>query len=109
MPRVLNFKRDGLPDGAAYIGRAMPRYRLPASKWRNPFKLKQDGTKAEVIAKFRRFLCDTPEGAELLAQIHELKARDLVCWCAPDVCHGDLLLKLANSSVPSPIAAEGEP
>ena len=38
MPRVLNFKRGG-PDGAVYIGRAMPRYRLRASRWRNPFKV----------------------------------------------------------------------
>jgi len=39
MPRVLNFKRGGLPDGAVYIGQAMPRYRLRASRWRNPFKV----------------------------------------------------------------------
>ena len=23
MPRVLNYKRDGLPDGAVYVGRAL--------------------------------------------------------------------------------------
>jgi len=28
MPRVLNFKIDGLPKGAVYIGRAMPRRRV---------------------------------------------------------------------------------
>ena len=26
MPRVLNYKRDGLPDGAAYAGRALRGY-----------------------------------------------------------------------------------
>jgi len=26
MPRVLNYKRNGLPPGAVYIGRAMPSY-----------------------------------------------------------------------------------
>jgi hypothetical protein len=43
MPRVLkyrpDYKRDGLPPGSVYIGRAMPRYSPLASKWANPFKL----------------------------------------------------------------------
>jgi hypothetical protein len=30
--------------------------------------------------------------------VHELRDRDLVCWCAPDPCHGDLLLRLANAA-----------
>jgi hypothetical protein len=29
-------------------------------------------------------------------QVHELRGLDLVCWCAPKACHGDVLLKLAN-------------
>lgn len=26
----------------------------------------------------------------------ELRGRDLVCWCAPLSCHGDVLVELAN-------------
>ena len=28
---------------------------------------------------------------------HELKGKDLVCWCAPQPCHADVLLEIANS------------
>ena len=31
MPRVLNYKRDGLPDGAVYVGRALRGNRAPPS------------------------------------------------------------------------------
>jgi hypothetical protein len=74
--------------GAVYIGRP--------SKWGNPFVIRRHGTREEVIAKYERFLCDTPAGRALLEQIRELRGKDLVCWCAPLPCHGDLLLRLAN-------------
>jgi len=92
MPRVLNYKRDELLPGAVYIGR--PIAGLPRSKWGNPYKIGRDGTREEVIAKFDRHLYDSG----LISQIHELRGRDLVCWCAPDPCHGDVLLRLANAT-----------
>ena len=30
------------------------------------------------------------------ASVSELKGKDLVCWCSPEPCHGDVLLKYAN-------------
>jgi hypothetical protein len=94
MPRVLNYKRDGLPPGAVYIGRAMPRYGLKRSKWANKFVIGKDGTREEVIALYERHLV----GSGLINDIHELNGKDLVCWCAPLVCHGDVLLRLANAA-----------
>jgi hypothetical protein len=93
MPRALNYRTVGLPAGAVYIGRVMPRYRLPGSKWGNPFRRGRDGTRAEVIELYRAWLCDQPA---LMAALPELHGRDLVCWCAPEPCHGDVLLRLAN-------------
>jgi hypothetical protein len=93
MPQVLNYRRDGLPAGAVYIGRAMPSNGLPASKWGNPFKLHREAERAEVIARYRAWLCDQPA---LIAVLPELRGHDLVCWCAPKACHGDVLLELAN-------------
>jgi hypothetical protein len=46
-----------------------------------------------VIAQFEQYLLNSPE---LLAQLGELKGKDLVCYCAPKACHGDILLRLAN-------------
>lgn len=85
-PRVLNKRRDVVPDGAVYIGRP--------SKWGNPFQIGRHGSRAEVIARHRKWLCDQPD---LMASLHELRGRDLVCWCAPAPCHGDTLKELANA------------
>lgn len=67
-----------------YIGRP--------SKWGNPFVIGKDGTRREVIEKFRvyanrRF---TPE------DLKELKGKTLVCWCSPQACHGDVLVELVK-------------
>ena len=84
MCRVLN-KRTGTHDGAVYIGRG--------SKWGNPFVIGKDGTRAEVIEKYGRWLADQHL---LLRSLDELHDRDLLCFCAPLACHGDLLKTLAN-------------
>jgi len=31
-----------------------------------------------------------------LEALPELRGKDLGCWCAPENCHGDVLLALAN-------------
>jgi hypothetical protein len=85
MARVLNKRTHGVPHGAIYIGRP--------GKWGNPFVIGRDGTREEVVAKYRAHLLGN---AALLAALPELRGKDLVCWCAPHACHGDVLLALAN-------------
>jgi hypothetical protein len=68
----------------------MPQFGLSRS-WAK-FEIGRDGTRAEVIEKYERHLYDSG----LINDVHELRGKDLVCWCAPEPCHGDLLLKLAN-------------
>jgi hypothetical protein len=35
--------------------------------------------------------------AKVLSRLHQLRGRDLACWCAPGApCHADTLLELAN-------------
>ena len=95
MPHVLNYRTHGCPDGAVYIGRPVPSKRIRGSKWANPYPLRRNGTRkegAQVIAKYERHLYDSG----LVKDVHELRGRDLVCWCAPEPCHGDVLLRLAN-------------
>lgn len=90
--RVVHVK-DDIP-GAAYIGRAMPRQGLKAGAFQNPFRIDQQGTRAEVIAKYRRYVMDNPA---LLIRLPELRGRPLACWCRHDgeaktpenACHGD--------------------
>ncbi len=90
LPRVLNKRTHGMPDGAVYIGRTVRR--LAGSKWANPFKIDRHGTREEVIAKYEQHL----HASGLINDIHELRGKDLVCWCSPLSCHGDVLLRLAN-------------
>ena len=85
MPRVLNKRNDSILKGAVFVGRP--------SKWGNPFKIGRDGTREEVIAKYREWMLGNEE---LLEALPELKGKDLYCFCSPLPCHADILLELAN-------------
>ena len=80
MCRVINIRhRTGSAD-EIYIGRG--------SKWGNPFRIGSDGDRAEVIARYREYL---ENSHKLVASLHELKGKTLVCHCKPKACHGDVL------------------
>ena len=65
------------------------------SDFGNPFRIgKKDGSRAEVVAKFEKYLADNPE---LLERLPELRGRALGCWCAPRQCHGDILKQRAEA------------
>lgn len=87
MCKVLNARNVGkrLSATRLYIGRP--------SKWGNPFVIGRDGSRADVIAKYRAWIVAQPA---LMNALDELRGRDLICWCAPLACHGDLLVELAN-------------
>jgi hypothetical protein len=77
-----------------YIGRAVPRRGLAASKWENLYPLRREGDRLDVIARYERE--HLPAHPELVAALPELRGKVLGCWCAPKACHGDVLLRLAN-------------
>lgn len=80
---VLN-KRNS--SNGVYIGRP--------SVWGNPFVIGRDGDREQVIAKYEAWIRKNPS---LMRRAQaELKGKDLVCWCAPLACHGDVLHRLAN-------------
>jgi len=66
-----------------YIGRP--------SKWGNPFVIGRDGTREQVIAKYRDWIKTKPK---LLASLRELAGKRLGCHCKPKSCHGDVLVEL---------------
>ncbi len=88
MPRVLNKKKDKVPAGAVYVGRP--------SKWGNPFIIGKHGDREGVIAKYRERITYCIKVNPRLYDLSELRGKDLVCWCHPQPCHGDILLELAN-------------
>jgi hypothetical protein len=87
MCKVLNKHAVGSHADAVYVGRG--------SKWGNPFRIGSDGDRAAVITKYERWLHSQHH---LLRALDELRGHDLLCFCAPKTCHGDLLLRLANAS-----------
>jgi len=87
MCKVLNARLVGKRSTAdrVYVGRP--------TMWGNPFVIGRDGTRDDVVAKYRTWILQQPA---LMADLHELRGKDLVCWCAPERCHAEVLLALAN-------------
>jgi hypothetical protein len=80
--RVVNCR---LEDSELLIGRP--------SKWHNPFHIGPDGTREEVVAKYRQWIIRQPR---LLRDLRSLRGRVLGCDCPPLPCHGDVLAELAD-------------
>ena len=94
-PKVFNKRRrHEIPVGAIYIGRP--------TQWGNPFS---KGSRAQNIEEFHEYaesrICHDPQWLEPLRDKH------LVCWCAPNPCHGDVILNLLEqTSEPEPYSDE---
>ena len=81
--RVVHCKKERYD---VYIGRP--------SKWGNPFKIGRDGSRQEVIRKYREWILANPT---LTKQIPlKLRGKTLGCWCKPNAYHGDVLAELAD-------------
>lgn len=88
--KVLNLKtlpHDYDRSNAVYIGRP--------SDFGNPFKAGLNGTQKQVVKMFREWLKNRP--ALQKKALQELKGRDLLCFCKPKPCHGDVLLELLEN------------
>lgn len=88
--RVVHCKREPYD---VYIGRPGP--------WGNPFTHRggtiaerRVATREDAIRHYEAWLLAQPD---LVARARvELRGKVLGCWCAPQACHGDVLLRIAN-------------
>lgn len=81
--RVVHCKKS---QYSVYIGRP--------SVFGNPFVIGKHGDRAEVIRKFEAY---ARQNNSLLTAIRNLKDSDVLgCWCKPEACHGDVIVKLFN-------------
>jgi len=86
-------RRLGIPEGFSYL-RIMRGSRLG-----NPFRIGTDGSRTDVIRKYRSWLwaqiCqETPAYdmlCEILAMLRSGHDVALVCCCKPLPCHGDII------------------
>lgn len=81
--RVVNLTKTSF---TFYIGR-------PGS-FGNPFYIGRDGTRDEVIEKYRDYLRGHPE--IVIAAREHLRDKVLGCYCKPLACHGDVLARVAD-------------
>jgi hypothetical protein len=98
--RVVKLQRKNgkvVQDCDVYIGRAVVYggWKLTRSIWANPFKLGQGGlnTVKDVLNAYETHVRNNPS---LLSKICTLRGKVLGCWCSPQPCHGNVLVKLVN-------------
>lgn len=72
------------------VGNASAEYIGRGSVYGNPFIIGKDGDRMQVIAKFKAYaewrLSKEPNWLD------PLKGKDLACYCAPQACHGDVII-----------------
>lgn len=76
-------------SGVIYIGRPSP--------YGNPIKLSEDTDRGSVLQEYLAYLHANPDFVDKARR--ELGAKDLICWCAPKLCHGDILADLASGKM----------
>ena len=73
-----------MPKDAVYVGRP--------TNYGNPYRMEIDGSREEVVAKYRVWLAEKLE--ENPNFLDPLKGKDLACWCPLNKpCHADVILE----------------
>jgi len=62
------------------------------TEWGNPFEMPADGDRDTVIRNYAVHYL--PHKPSLLNKLDTLRGKALACWCAPEPCHGDVLVEL---------------
>jgi hypothetical protein len=123
--KVANIRKSGFAnlqewmndENNIYVGRAgivfIDGVRFPkqSSMFANPFKIGKDGTREEVIEIYKNALeKQIAENPNMKEELLKLKGKNLGCWCAPEPCHGDILLELiAKYDTPQKIDSNNNP
>jgi hypothetical protein len=92
MKRIQRLRKKGwkMPPNTVYVGRP--------TRWGNPFRIGIDGTREEVIEKYRKWLKEKLKNDP--AFLEPLRGKDLACWCPLNVpCHADIIIKFLTTGV----------
>lgn len=83
--------------GVVFIIRDGERYRYPPndSPFCNPFRIDANNTREDVIIRYEEMILEKIANG---LDIEILRNKKLGCWCAPEACHGDVLLRLLNDT-----------
>ncbi|RWB85962.1 MAG: DUF4326 domain-containing protein [Mesorhizobium sp.] len=91
--QALSIATNGLPA----INVARP------TKWGNPFRVgmldQRTGGTMDADTAVERYLSKLLRHGREVEVAHDLRGKNLACWCRPgQPCHADILLEIANSS-----------
>jgi len=64
------------------------------TEWGNPFETPDDGDRPTVVENYEHHYL--PHKPSLLRRVGLLRGQALGCWCAPALCHGDVLKRLVE-------------
>lgn len=99
-PKYNNLKEWMNDPNNVYIGRKCivfidgERFPKKDSIWCNPFKITPNLTRDEAIQEYEKYIIEKIKKENLYDELEKLKGKNLGCWCSPEKCHGDVLLKL---------------
>lgn len=86
--------------GVVFVGKRENKKRFPQrdSLFANPFKVGKDGTREEVIQKYREYIYQQLNKGKITKEdIKSLKGKKLGCWCYPEECHGNVLVEILEN------------
>jgi hypothetical protein len=94
-----------------YIGRG--------SIYGNPYVIGVDGTRDQVINRYREWFNFLLRDPQFVTEVRKLEGKKLGCFCSPQPCHGDIIAEWLNNTFdtdetptepePTPVALPQEP
>jgi hypothetical protein len=102
-PKYNNLQEWMKDSNNVYIGRKcvvfINKQRFPPNNsiWANPFKIDNKNDRKKVIEKYEKYIIEKIKQNGLEYDLAKLKNKTLGCWCYPESCHGDVLIKLLKN------------
>lgn len=100
-PKYQNLQEWMKDEKNVYIGRRgvvfIDKKRFPQhnSIFANPFRINKNLSRDDVCKKYEEYITKRLKNEpKLKEELNKLKGKNLGCWCHPEKCHGDILLKL---------------
>lgn len=91
--RVYNKRHNDAPSDAIYVGRGSD-FGNEWSHMKGTRAMYSTSTREEAILSFDLWLNSEPNMVEKVKT--ELKGKSLVCYCSPEPCHAEVLMRVAN-------------
>ena len=89
MTKVVNKNKDSYD---IYCGRG--------SIFGNPFEIGRDGTREQVIERYKGWFNFLIRDRVFTAELSKLKDKTLGCFCKPLACHCDIIADHVNKNYP---------